>query len=50
MNFGEAFEMVKKGKGMRLPQWCEDVMIKAQFPDEHSKMTAPYLFVESRFG
>ena len=33
MNFGEAFEMVKKGKGMRLPQWCEDVMIKAQFPD-----------------
>lgn len=50
MNFGEAFEMVKKGKGMRLPQWCGDVMIKAQFPDEHSKMTAPYLLVESRFG
>lgn len=50
MNFGEAFEQVKKGKGMRLPQWKEDVVIRAQFPDEHSKMTAPYLYVESRFG
>ena len=50
MNFGQAFEEVKKDKGMRLPQWSEDVVIKAQFPDEHSKMTAPYLYVESRFG
>lgn len=50
MNFGLALEEVKKGKGMRLPFWKEDVIIKAQFPDEHSKMTAPYLYVESRFG
>ena len=50
MNFGKAFEEVKQGKGMRLPQWGEDVVIRAQFPDEHSKMTAPYLYVESRFG
>ncbi|MEK4809059.1 MULTISPECIES: Thoeris anti-defense Tad2 family protein [Bacillus] len=50
MNFGQAFEEVKQGKGMRLPQWSEDVVIRAQFPDEHSKMTAPYLYVESRFG
>jgi len=50
MNFGEAFEQVKKGKSMRLPQWQPDVLIKAQYPDEHSKMTAPYLYVESRFG
>ncbi|PFB24149.1 Thoeris anti-defense Tad2 family protein [Bacillus cereus] len=50
MNFGQAFEEVKKGKGMRLPQWSPDVVIRAQFPDEHSKMTAPYLYVESRFG
>ncbi len=35
---------------MRLPQWASDVVIRAQFPDEHSKMTAPYLYVESRFG
>ena len=50
MNFGQALEQVKQGKGMRLPQWKEDVVIRAQFPDEHSKMTAPYLYVESRFG
>lgn len=50
MNFGEALEQVKKGKGMRLPQWSSDVVIRAQYPDEHSKMTAPYLYVESRFG
>lgn len=50
MTFGEAFEQVKKGKGMRLPHWKPDVVIKAQYPDENSKMTAPYLYVESRFG
>lgn len=50
MSFGQAFEEVKQGKGMRLPQWSDDVVIRAQFPDEHSKMTAPYLYVESRFG
>ncbi|MFJ7647721.1 hypothetical protein ACIQ1H_09235 [Lysinibacillus sp. NPDC097279] len=50
MNFGQAFEQVKQGKGMGLPQWQPDVVIRAQYPDEHSKMTAPYLYVESRFG
>lgn len=50
MNFGQALEAVKKGKGMRLPQWGSDVVIKVQYPDEYSKMTAPYLYVESRFG
>ncbi len=50
MNFGKAFEEVKKGKGMRLPGWREDVTIRAQYPNENSKMTAPYLYVESRFG
>ena len=50
LSFGSAFEEVKKGRSMRLPQWSEDVLIKAQFPDENSKMTAPYLYVESRFG
>lgn len=49
-SFGMALEEVKEGKGMRLPQWKEDVVIRAQYPDENSKMTAPYLYVESRFG
>jgi len=50
VSFGLALEAMKKGKGARLPNWSEDVIIRAQFPDEHSKMTAPYLYVESRFG
>lgn len=50
MSFGDALKLVKRGMGMRLPQWKPDVVIRAQFPDEHSKMTAPYLYVESRFG
>jgi len=50
MNFGDALQHTKEGKAMRLPQWSPDVKIKAQFPDEHSKMTAPYLYVESLYG
>lgn len=50
MNFGQAFEQVKLGKGMRLPAWNSEVVVRAQYPDENSKMTAPYLYVESRFG
>lgn len=50
MNFGQAFEAAKKGNGMRLPQWKDDVVIRVQYPDEQSEMTAPYLYVESRFG
>lgn len=50
MNFGQAFEEAKKGKGMRLPQWKDDVVIRVKYPDEQSEMTAPYLYVESRYG
>ncbi|WP_285397660.1 hypothetical protein [Lysinibacillus sp. fls2-241-R2A-57] len=50
MKFEQAFEQAKQGKGMRLPQWQPDVVVRVQYPDEHSKMTAPYLYVESRFG
>ncbi|MCG7851777.1 MAG: DUF2829 domain-containing protein [Methanosarcinaceae archaeon] len=50
MNFGDAFAAVKTGRAMRLPRWSADVKIKAQYPDENSKMTAPYLYVESRYG
>ena len=50
MSFGDAFKLVKRGMGMRLPQWKEDVVIRAQFPDEGSANTAPYLYVTSRYG
>ena len=50
VTFGDALEHMKKGGGARLHEWKPDVVIKAQFPDENSKMTAPYLYVESRYG
>ena len=50
MTFEDALKEVKAGKGMRLPRWSPEVVIRCQVPDEHSKMTAPYLYVESRFG
>ncbi|MCK5607416.1 DUF2829 domain-containing protein [Candidatus Pacearchaeota archaeon] len=50
MDFSDALRYVKKGGAIRLPTWSKEVFIKAQFPDRHSKMTAPYLYVESRFG
>lgn len=49
-SFSRALDLMKQGHGVRLPGWSEDVVIRAQYPDEHSKMTAPYLYVESRFG
>jgi hypothetical protein len=50
MNFGEAFEAVKQGKSMRLPAWTLDMTVKAQYPDACSKMTEPYLYVDSCYG
>lgn len=53
LSFGRALDYVQDNpdtRGMRLPSWKEDVIIKCQMPDENSKMTAPYLYVESRFG
>lgn len=53
LSFGRVLDSVQDNpdtRGMRLPSWKEDVIIKCQMPDENSKMTAPYLYVESRFG
>jgi len=52
MKFGKALDTLTGGlcKGIRLPQWSDDVVIRMQTPDKNSKMTHPYLYVESRFG
>lgn len=50
MNFGEAFEQVKKGSAMKLPHWGEDVTIRAHYPQPGELVTAPYLYVTSRYG
>lgn len=51
MKFYKALEeVIENGKGMRLPHWSTEVVIRAQYPDVNSKMTHPYLYVESRNG
>lgn len=63
LTFGKAFDLINdvaKNKlehsrylgtyGMRLPSWSPDVVIRVQYPDKNSKMTAPYLYVQSRYG
>ena len=50
MTFSQAFEEAKEGKSIWLPHWGNDVSIRVQTPDDHSKMTAPYLYVSSRYG
>lgn len=48
--FGCVLGALKNGMSARLPHWKPDVRIMLQVQDEHSKMTAPYLYVQSRFG
>jgi len=50
MTFEAALTEVKGGRAMRLPHWSPEVVIRMQQPDTNSKMTSPYLYVESRFG
>lgn len=50
LSFGYALEALKAGWTARLPHWSDDVRIILQRPDENSKMTHPYLYVESRYG
>ena len=40
--------VVEEGKGMRLDVWDDDITIRAQHPDEHSKMSLPYLYYEDK--
>lgn len=43
MTFGEAFEQVKKGKGMRVPYWRNDIVLRANLEKE-------FLYVDSQYG
>ena len=49
-SFGCVLSALKKGMSAQLPHWKPDVRIMLQEPDEHSKMTHGYLYVQSRFG
>ena len=46
-DFGFALRVMKAGGGVRRRGWNgKGLTVKAQFPDEHSKMTLPYLYIE----
>lgn len=47
VSFSVALEEVKKGKSIQRKGWNgSGLVVKAQFPDEYSKMTLPYLYIE----
>ena len=46
-SFSSALEAVKKGDAIQRAGWNgSGLVVKAQFPDENSKMTLPYLYIE----
>ncbi len=50
LQFEDVFAAMKKGAKVRLADWESDVYISLQKPDLNSKMTAPYMYVTSRYG
>lgn len=48
MNFGQALEKVKAGEKAKRKGWNgEGIFIELQRPDEHSKMTHPYVYINT---
>jgi hypothetical protein len=48
MSFGYALEWLKEGKQVARKGWNgKGIFIELQTPDEHSKMTHPYIFIDT---
>jgi hypothetical protein len=48
MNFGQALESLKIGQKVARRNWNgKGIFIELQVPDEHSKMTSPYIFIDT---
>jgi len=48
MNFGLAIEELKKGNKVARRGWNgKGIFIELQLPDEYSKMTHPYIFIDT---
>lgn len=48
MNFGHALEALKNGHKTARKGWNgKGIFIELQRPDEHSKMTSPYIFIDT---
>ncbi|GAB0168172.1 DUF2829 domain-containing protein [Lysinibacillus sp. CTST325] len=48
MIFGQAIEALKEGKKVARKGWNgKGIFIKLQIPDAHSKMTHPYIYIDT---
>lgn len=48
MNFGQAIEQLKQGNRCARGGWNgKGIFIELQVPDAHSKMTSPYIFIDT---
>lgn len=51
MDFGKALEWLKLGKKIAREGWNgKGMWLSIQFPDENSKMTLPYVYIEYPVG
>ena len=51
MTFEDILPHIKQGARARRVGWNgPDQWIMAQYPDEHSKMTAPYIYIRNQQG
>lgn len=51
LNFSQALQMAKDGYRIKREGWNgKDMYVEAQYPDEHSKMRLPYLFMKTAQG
>lgn len=49
--FAAAFLIVKQGRSIARRGWNgKDMFVRAQYPDENSKMTQPYLYITTPAG
>ena len=47
-NFGEALELLKEGRKVARAGWNgKGIHIALQIPDENSKMTSPYIYIDT---
>ena len=48
MNFGEAIKAMKEGEKVQRSGWNgKGMFLELQAPDEHSKMSLPYIFMKT---
>jgi len=46
MDFGDAIQLMKNGESAARQGWSGGVFLRLQKPDDHSKMTGPYIYFQ----